>query len=201
MKNKGLLIIIGALLLFGGFSISKYNGLVNAEEKVELKYADIQSQLQMRFDKINQLVDAVQTSIDHESEVFKAIAALRSDTPGVYTDDKGNVQIDPNISIAQMEAVEGRLNEISTQINIAQEAYPDLKANQNVTGLMDEISSTESQLNLARRDYNQAASAYNTSLRRFPNNIFASMFGFEKASLFSANEDAQGTPNSLGGKK
>lgn len=197
-KNKGLIIIIGLIIVLGLFSVTKYNGLVNSEEKVELSYANVQSQLQMRFDKINQLVAAVDTSLSHESEVFKAVAALRSDTPGVYTDANGNIQIDPDLTINEMEAIENRLTEITTQINIAQEAYPDLKANQNVTALMDEISSTESQLNLARRDYNQAVSTYNTSLRKFPNNIFASMFNFDRKEPFKASEDAQNAPNKLG---
>lgn len=197
MKNKPLIVVLVLVLFAGLLSVGSYNGLVNKEENVNASYSNVQSQLQMRFDKINQLVAVVQTNLDHESEVYKSVAALRTGTPGVSTDANGKLVIDNDLTLAQMENIETQLNDITAQFNVAVEAYPQLN-NQLSVGLMDEISSTESQLNQARRAYNNDVTAYNRSLRTFPSSIFANMFGFEKAELFKASDDAQGAPNKLG---
>lgn len=183
--KKGLLIGLGAVLLVivlvvGGL-ISTYNGLVDLQSEVEKTDAQIQTQLQRRADLIPNLVNTVKGYAAHETEVYTALAEART-----KLNSASNAQ-------EYADAVESYDSAISRLLVIV-ENYPELKANENFIYLQDELSGTENRIAVARKDYNDAATEYNKSIKKFPTVIFAGMLGFERVELFEASDSAQDAP-------
>lgn len=185
MKKKTLIIIAVVLLvvvIIAGTFIGQYNGLVNSETDIETAQAEIQTLLQKRADKIPNLVATVQGYTDYESETYKAVTEARSAVKNAA-------------DVPSMDAADAQLDRaLNVWVNAVTESYPELKANQSFTALMDEISSIENEIQYSRTSYNEIASKYNKKVRRFPGNIFASMYGFEEVELFSASQSAQEAP-------
>lgn len=177
-KFRGLLIVLGVIALIAIFFVSTYNSLVNMEEDVDNAWAQVQTSYQRRADLIPNLVETVKGYAKHESEVFENIAKLRSGYSQAKSPEEYN-ELD---------------KKLQASIQVAVEAYPELKANQNFLALQDELAGTENRIAVARRDFNNAATAYNKSIRRFPRNILANMFGFEQRERFAAEEGAQNAP-------
>ncbi len=183
--KKGLIILLAILavvVLFIGLTIGSYNGLVNKQAIVEEQNAAIQTQLQRRMDLIPNLVETVKGYAAHEEEVFTAIADARSALAGANT-------------VAEQADANSALDSALSRLLVVVENYPDLKANQNFTQLQDELAGTENRIARARDLYNEAAREYNAKIRKFPSNIIASMFGFEKVDYFEASQGAQDAPN------
>ncbi|MEG1887836.1 MAG: LemA family protein [Oscillospiraceae bacterium] len=185
MKKKSL-IILGSvavvIILIVSIFVGSYNGLVTANEDVNGKAANIQTQLQRRGDLIPNLVNTVKGYAAHEEKIFTEVADARSKLAGangVKEQSEANAQLDGAIS----------------RLLMVVERYPDLKANQNFMDLQDELAGTENRIAVARKDYNDSAKKYNTDIRRFPKNIFASMFGFKSVDYFEASEGSQQVPN------
>lgn len=176
------LLVVGALALIVIFTaIGSYNRLVTAETAVDNKAAQIDTQLQRREDVIPNLVNTVKGYAAHEKEVFKAIADARSRLAGAGTTEEK--------SEANSE-LEGALSRLLVIV----ENYPNLKADAQFTRLMDELSGSENRIAVARQDYNNSVTSYNTRIRRFPASIYSSMFGFEKKEFFKATEGAETVP-------
>lgn len=179
----GCLVIGVVLFLCGGISIlGSYNGLVGQEETVDTAWADVETQYQRRYDLIPNLTNAVQGIFNQEQQVFKDIADARTRYAGA---ESGSTE--------QIEA-QSSLDSAISRLLVIVESYPELKSNEQVTGLMDELAGTENRINVARQRYNEAARGYNTNIRQFPTNIFAGMFGFERKPLFEAQEGAENAP-------
>lgn len=172
-----IILIIGVLV--GIMISSKYNGLVRRQEDVNKTWAEVQTQYQRRADLIPNLVETVKGYAQHEEETLENIAKLRSG----YTDAK------------TPEDYEKLDTELAKNINIVVENYPDLKANENFLSLQDELAGTENRIAVARRDFNNEATEFNKSVRTFPNNIFASMLGFDKFETFKAQDGAENAPS------
>lgn len=185
MKKKGLLIGIGAIVLvialvIGGI-VSTNNKLVDMQENVAEKQAQIETYLQRRADLIPNLVSTVKGYASHETEVYTALADARAklnsaSTAEEYTD--ANESFDSALS----------------RLLVVVENYPELKANENFIYLQDELSGSESRISTARKDYNEAVAEYNKTIKKFPTRIFASLLGFEEAEYFEANDNAQNVP-------
>lgn len=182
MKNKKFLVpIIIILVIIAGIGlmfIGPYNNLVSLDEGVNNSYADVQTAVQRRADLIPSLVNTVKGYATHEEETLTNITEARS---GI---DKAN---------SPEELAQANEN-LTRAINIAVEAYPDLKANQNFLGLQDELAGTENRIAVARKDYNAVVKTYNAKVRRFPTSLIAGIMGFEKAEYFEAPESAQDAP-------
>lgn len=182
--KKGLIIIIAivaVIAIFGGSLVSSYNGLVEKQANVENADAQIQVQLQRRADLIPNLVNTVKGYAQHEEDVYTALADARAklnsaSTPEEYTEAN-----------ASFESALSRLL-------VVIENYPELKADKNFIALQDQLEGTENRISVARKDYNDIATDYNTSIKKFPTVIFAGMFGFEKVDLFEATEESQTVP-------
>ncbi len=182
MKNKTLLIIGGIILLLGLMLMGTYNSLVTKEENTTTKMADISVQLQRRNDLIPNLVNTVKEYAEHEESVFAAVNEARQNMLNSNTvEEQANAD-------AEITQALGRLLAVA-------EAYPDLKANTNFINLQDELAGTENRIATVRRDYNDAVKDYNTSIKTFPNNLMASMFGFEEKIYFETTEGATEVPN------
>lgn len=186
--NKKLLFIllpVLALVLLGMGAVGQYNSLVDAYAEVENAQANVDTQLQRRYDLIPNVVAAVKGAMEHEEEIFVAIADARakigSSQQGTTAYQEGQSQLDSAIS----------------RLLVLTENYPQLTANQQVSDLITELEGTENRILVARKDYNAAATAYNKKIKRFPTSIYASMFGYEKVELFQATSDAATTVPSV----
>ena len=178
-----ILLVIGILIAILVISfIGTYNGLVSRREEVDAAWSQIDVQLQRRHDLIPNLVATVKEYAAHEEEVFASVAEARSKLAGAA-------------SISEMAEADAELSSALSRLLAIAEAYPELKANQNFINLQDELAGTENRIATARRDYNQTARSYNTSIRRFPTNIIAGMFGFESVDYFEASEAGRETPD------
>lgn len=189
-KNKGLIITIVVIVLVALWGISSYNGLVGMDENVSNQWANVETQYQRRSDLIPNLVNTVKGYAKHESQTLEVVMAARSQAT--------QVKIDPsNCTPQQLAAYQKAQGDVTTALGkllAITENYPDLKANQNFLELQSQLEGTENRINVARKDFNDSAKKYNTSLRRFPRNIIASMFGFEKRNYFEAEAGAEKAP-------
>lgn len=189
-KNKGLIITIVVIVLVALWGISSYNGLVSMDENVSNQWANVETQYQRRSDLIPNLVNTVKGYAKHESETLESVMAARSQAT--------QVKIDPsNCTPQQLAAYQKAQGDVTTALGkllAITENYPDLKANQNFLELQSQLEGTENRINVARKDFNDTAKKYNTSLRSFPRNIIASMFGFEKRAYFEAEAGAEKAP-------
>lgn len=189
-----LVVIVFIVVLIGGLFIAPYNNMISLEENVTTKEANIQSSLQSRLDKINELMPSVQGSMDHESEVYQEITALRSGIQGVSIDEEGNMTIDSNASASELEQADQASSQLLDDIRIAIEAYPDLGSTQLMSDFMTSVEGIENRLSVAREEYNEAVQEYNTTIRKFPNNLIAGMMGFESIDPYEASDEAQEAP-------
>lgn len=180
--TKVLIVIAVVVVVFAIIVISGYNGLVSRSETVNTASSQIDNQLQRRSDLIPNLVSTVKQYAAHETEIFTNVSEARAKLAGA-----GN--------ITDKAEADAELNSALSRLLAIAEAYPDLKANQNFIQLQDELAGTENRIATARRDYNEAAKDYNTRIRKFPTNILAGMFDFQKVDYFEASEGSKENPN------
>lgn len=158
-----------------------YNSLVQLDEGVKSAWAQVENQLQRRYDLIPNYVETVKGYAEHEREVFLKVTEARAKVGGAEN----------------IEEKIGANNELSSALSrllLVVENYPDLKANQNFMKLQDELAGTENRIAVERRRYNEAVKTYNVKIRSFPTNIMAGMFGFGKAEFFNVSSEAREAP-------
>jgi LemA protein len=170
-----LIIIIVLVVIIGLFLISAYNRLVRLRNNRENAFADIDVQLRQRHDLIPTLVETVKGYMKHEKELLTEVTNARARAMNAG-------------SINEKIAAESQLSSALGGIQVAVEAYPDLKANQNFLNLQEEISDVENKLAAARRFFNSATKELNVSVESFPSNIVAGMFGFNREPMFDLGE-------------
>ena len=190
MKNKSLWIILGIVAVVLVWGVSSYNGLVTKEERVAEAWANVETVYQRRADLIPNLVKTVKGYAAHEQETLQAVTEARTKS--------ASISIDPSTATpAQMEAWMKAQSEVGTALGrliAISESYPDLKANQNFMELQKQLEGTENRISTERRKYNEEVRSFNAKIRRFPINIIAGMFGFEKRVMFEAQEGADIAP-------
>ena len=178
-----VLLIVGIIIVILAISgISSYNNLIGKSEQVDSARSQIDIQLERRSDLVPNLVATVKEYAAHEEEIFTNVAEARSKLAGAGT-------------VSELAEADAELTGALSRLIAIAEDYPDLKANQNFIQLQDELAGTENRIATARRDYNGAAKEFNTSIRRFPANLFAGMFGFETADYFEASEEGRENPD------
>lgn len=186
MKRKGLLIALAIVLvvvvaLISAF-VSNNNKFIEMEESVKNAQSNVSVYLQRRADLIPNFVETVKAYSLHEQETYTAVTKARS---AVTQADSVDEQAQAS---AQLDSA------IDIWVNAVTEAYPELKADAQYIALQDELAGSENRIATARNDYNKVAQQYNTSIRKFPANIFAGILGFEKAEYFEADSDANDVP-------
>ena len=187
----GLAAFVLVLLLFGGCAVSKYNGIVGQEENVEAKWSEIHNQYKRRFDLVPQLVETVKGAADFEKSTITAVTEARASVGKMQLPDK--LPDDPAQIAAFFEAQKGLSGALSRLLVVA-ENYPQLKASQNFLSLQDQLEGTENRIAVARRDYIDAIKGYNASIRKFPGNLIASSFGFERREQLQAEPETTEVP-------
>ena len=187
MVSLLIFLAIVAVLVF--WAVGIYNGLVTARNAYKNAFAQIDVQLQRRFDLIPNLVEVAKKYMAHERETLEAVIAARSAAQSGLAAAKANPG-DPE-AMAQLAAAQGQLNAGLGRLLAVAEAYPDLKANQNMMQLTEELTSTENKVAFARQAFNDMVMAYNNKREVFPNSIFAGMFGFAAATLLEIPAEQQ----------
>lgn len=185
-----LLSVLGALLLLVVVCVSTYNGLVSKEESVSEKWGAVESVYQRRADLIPNLVNTVKGYATHEQSTLQAVTEARSRATSINIDP---ATATPEQMEAWMKAQEELSSALGRLIAIS-ENYPDLKASQNFLALQSQLEGTENRISVERQNYNAVVKEYNVAVRRFPSNIIASMFGFEKKTMFEAQAGAEVAP-------
>ena len=182
--KKGLIVliaVIAVIAIIGLWVSGTYNSLVSSREVVDKQLSVIDTQLQRRNDLIPNIVNTVKGYTSHESEVLGDIADARVNLAGAQSTK----------DIAQADA---ELSSAISRLLVVVENYPELKANTQFSALTDELAGTENRIAVARKDYNDAASSYNTMVKTFPRVIFANMFGFSPVEYFEAAAGADKVP-------
>lgn len=197
MKNKGCLIAVAVLalvvVLSGLWLAGRYNKMVelrSGENGYEKVWADVQAQYQRRSDLIPNLVATVKGYADFEQKTLTDVVEARAKATQITVDPS---QLTP-AALEQFQSAQGELSQALGRLMVVAERYPDLKANQNFLELQSQLEGTENRISVARQRLNQAASAYNAYILKFPSNLIAGMFGFDRATLFQADESAQAAP-------
>lgn len=176
--KKGLIVIIAIVVVLVALVFAGYNGLVRAREGVNQSWSNVEVTYQRRADLIPNLVESVRAFADHEAEVLTELTRLRAGFDNASTP----------------EEYEEANQQLNTAINVAVEAYPELRSSELFQDLMTELSGTENRVATARRDYNQAATSYNARIRTLPARLYAGLLGFEPVQLFEAAPNAETAP-------
>ena len=190
-RTKLSLIIVTAVVAIAVlWVINTYNRMVTAQEAVTTEWSNVESQYQRRADLIPNLVAIVKGYAAHESETLEAVVSARAKATQTVV-DVNNFSRD---EFEKYQAAQGELNSALGRLMMITENYPDLKANQNFRDLQEQLEGTENRIQITRQSYNNTARAYNTMIRRFPNNIFSRMFGFQIVTYFKADAEASKVP-------
>ena len=176
-----LLVIVGLAVVLALWGVGIYNGLVTARNAFKNAFAQIDVQLQRRFDLIPNLVETAKAYMSHERETLEAVVAGRAAAQSGLAAAKADPG-DPG-AMAQLAVAQGQLNAGLGRLLAVAEAYPDLKANQNMMQLTEELTTTENKVAFARQAYNDSVMAYNNRREVFPSSLLASAFNFAPAAL------------------
>ena len=189
-KGTIWIVVLAALAIIILWGVGVYNGLVSAEEQVESAWAQVENQYQRRADLVPNLVATVKGYAAHEQETLEGVIEARAKATQI-TIDPANATAE---QLAAFQAAQGELSQALGRLLAVAESYPDLKANENFRDLQQQLEGTENRIAVARQLFNDEARNFNTKVRRFPNNIVASMCGFEKKPYFEAEEGARTAP-------
>ena len=188
--SKSLIAIIAAVVIIGGWAASAYNSMVQEQEKATTALANVQSTYQRRADLIPNLVETVKGYASHEKETLEGVVNARSKATQVTLDPEN---MTPE-KLQEFQKAQGELGAALGRLIAIQENYPDLKANENFRDLQVQLEGTENRINEARNTYNLVVQQYNVTIRRFPKNILAGLFGFDKMTKFEAEAGAEKAP-------
>jgi LemA protein len=189
----GLLVIVLVIaFVIGLFFWGTYNRLVTLDQNVNKKWGDVQTVYQRRADLIPNLVNTVQGAANFEKSTIVEVTNARASV--------GRVQLDPNkaptdaAQLEQFQAAQGQLSNALSRLLVVVERYPELKSNQNFLGLQAQLEGTENRISVERNNFNGAVQDFNTTVRRFPTNMIAGMFGFQSRPFFNAQAGAEKAP-------
>ena len=185
----GVIVVIG-LLLYSSIK-GTYNNMVTLDEGVGAQWAQVENVYQRRADLIPNLVSTVKGYAAHEKETLESVIEARAKATST-TIDPSNLNAQ---SLQQFQAAQDGLSSALSKLMVVVERYPDLKANQNFLELQAQLEGTENRIAVERKKFNEAAQEFNTYIRTFPKNIYASIFGFEKKAYFQAQQGADTAPD------
>ena len=185
-----LIVIVAVVLVLFFWIKGMYNSMVRMDEGVSSAWAQVENVYQRRADLVPNLVATVKGYAEHESSTLEAVVNARAKATQMTVDPSSLSEAE----IAQFTAAQDELGAAIGRLLVSVERYPDLKANQNFLELQAQLEGTENRIAVERQKFNEAARSYNVTIRRFPNNIFAGMFGFEKKGYFEASEGAEQAP-------
>jgi LemA protein len=187
---KKLVLGIFAMFAIASLSSCGYNSSVELDEKVKSQWGEVQNQYQRRADLIDNLVATVKGAANFEKETLTQVIEARAKATSIQVDPS---KLTPE-TLDKFQASQGQLSQALGKLMVVSERYPELKANQNFLELQAQIEGTENRIAVARRDFNTSVQEYNTNIRKFPNNMFSGMFGFQQKGSFAAEAGAEKAP-------
>jgi LemA protein len=185
----GMWIVLGVVVVLAFWAVSIYNRLVQLRNRFKNAFAQIDVQLKRRYDLIPNLVETAKGYIKHERETLEAVIKARNQA--VTAANAAGANPGNPAAMQGLSQAEGQLTGMLGRLFALSESYPDLKANQNMLAIQEELSSTENKVAFARQAFNDSVMEYNTKRESFPDTIFAGMFGFGAAELLQATESAE----------
>ena len=183
----GLILLI---LIIGGWMVSIYNGMVKEQQKVETAWANVENVYQRRADLIPNLVKIVKNAKEGEIEVLERTMEARSKATSIKIDPTNMTPED----LQKFQAAQGELGNALSRLMAVSEAYPEVKSNQNYRDFQVQLEGSENRITVERKNFNEAARSYNETIKKFPNVIFAGMFGFREKPYFKAQDGADKAP-------
>lgn len=191
--KKGLVVLIAVVAVVLGIFFwfqGNYNNMVKMDEGVQAAWSQVENVYQRRADLIPNLVATVKGYATHEQQTLEGVISARSKATQITVDSQNLTSEE----LAKYQKAQGELGSALGKLLAITENYPDLKANQNFLELQAQLEGTENRITVERKKFNDVAREYNTTIRQFPKNIVAGMFGFEKKPYFEAQEGAHQAP-------
>ncbi|HNP67250.1 MAG TPA: LemA family protein [Aequorivita sp.] len=185
-----IIIILGLILIIGGYLASLNNKLVVLDEKATAQWANVESSYQRRADLIPNIVSTAKGYAEFEQETLVAVTEARSKATSINIDPSN---ITPE-QLAQYQQAQAGVTSALSRLLAVFERYPDLKANENFKELINELERTENRINVERNRFNEEARLFNTEINQFPTKIFAGMLGFDEKAYFKADEGSEKAP-------
>ena len=189
-NQRTLIIIVAVFLAIGAFVITKYNGLVAQDENVNKAWGNVETQYQRRSDLIPNLVETVKGYASHEKTTLESVMNARSKATQIQM----NVNDLSEQKLQKYQQAQGEITAALGRLIALSENYPDLKANENFKDLQVQLEGTENRISESRRLFNEAVQHYNMTVRTFPGNVIAGLFGFEKKNGFVAETGSEKAP-------
>ena len=189
-NQRTLIIIVAVFLAIGAFVITKYNGLVAQDENVNKAWGNVETQYQRRSDLIPNLVETVKGYASHEKTTLESVTNARAKATQIQM----NVNDLSEQKLQQYRQAQGEITAALGRLIALSENYPDLKANENFKDLQVQLEGTENRISESRRQFNEAVQHYNMTVRTFPGNVIAGLFGFEKKNGFVAATGSEKAP-------
>ncbi|MGB4205693.1 MAG: LemA family protein [Bacteroidales bacterium] len=189
-KSLKILVVILVLVAIISWLAGIYNGMVKGQERVESQWAQVENVYQRRADLIPNLVATVKGYADFERQTLTDVIDARAKATSVNINPQN---LDEN-SLQRFQEAQNELTGALSRLMVVVERYPELKANQNFLELQSQLEGTENRIAVERNRFNEVAQQYNTLIRTFPRNIFASLFGFERKPYFEADQEASKPP-------
>lgn len=189
-KYTGIFIVLGLIVLLAGCGGCGYNNMVTKDQKVKRAWGNVQSDYQRRSDLIPNLVNTVKGAANFEQETLEKVISARAKATQT-TVDASNLSPE---NIRKFQEAQAELSSSIGRLLVSVERYPDLKANANFRDLQAQLEGTENRIKTARNDYNVAVEDYNTTVKKFPNNLMAAIFGFSEKGYFEAEAGSEKAP-------
>lgn len=190
-KNLTLIVVLVVIVLLGGCGCSGYNGMVQLDENVKGKLGNVQSEYQRRTDLIPNLVSTVKGAANFETTTLTQVINARAKATQVQINGDN---LTPE-KLQQFQQAQGEVSSSLSRLLVTVEKYPELKANQNFQNLQAQLEGTENRIKVARNDFNTSVQDYNSTIRRFPNSVYAGMFAFHSRPYFQAEAGSEKAPS------
>lgn len=189
MKSKGLLILLGIVVILFFWGCGGYNGLVTADQDVKKVWSNVETNYQRRTDLYSSIIKTIEGSANFEKSTLKEVIEARSKATSIQVDIN-----DPK-SLEAYQNAQAQLQGSFSRLMAVAEAYPDLKTTKSFQDFQTQIEGTENRINVARQDYNKSVESYNLTVKRFPKNILAGFFGFKEKTFYKAEAGSEKNPD------
>lgn len=189
MKSKGLLVLLGIVVILFFWGCGGYNGLVTADQDVKKVWSNVETNYQRRTDLYSSVIKTIEGSANFEKSTLKEVIEARSKATAITVDIN-----DPK-SLEAYQNAQAQLQGSFSRLMAVAEAYPDLKTTKSFQDFQTQIEGTENRINVARQDYNKSVEGYNLTVKRFPKNILAGLFGFKEKAYYKADAGSEKNPD------
>jgi LemA protein len=189
MKSKGLLVILGIIIILFFWGCNQQRALVAADQNVQTAWSNVETNYQRRMDLYNSVVQTIQGSANFEKSTLTEVINARAKATSVHVD------VNDSTSLQQYQQAQAQLQGSFSRLMAIAEAYPDLKTTKAFQDFQAQIEGTENRINVARRDYNSTVNSYNLKVKQFPNNIFAGILGFHAKPYYKADAGTEKAPD------